>query len=193
MFCLIAPSDDAIRHFLSKQSGLHFSYQDVGATAGETPRGYNADRNRILLGMGELTWQRAMEAVNNWQMFNLSWVRLCWLTTPIRVGRDVAILVHHFGFYSLNANRIVDVINENGAIKQFGFSYGTLTEHAESGEERFTIEWDRDDRVWYDILAFSRPRHLLVKIGYPFSRSLQRKFAEDSQRAMLRTVNSSQD
>ena len=38
---------------------------------------------------------------------------------------------------------------------RFGFAYGTLPGHGGSGEERFLIERDRDDGVWYDILAFS--------------------------------------
>ena len=49
--------------------------------------------------------------------------------------------------------------------------YGTLPDHAGSGEERFLVEWDRQDgSVCYDILAFSRPRHLLARLGYPWVR-----------------------
>jgi uncharacterized protein (UPF0548 family) len=74
-------------------------------------------------------------------------------------------------------------------VKRFGFAYGTLAEHAESGEERFTVEWDRDeDTVWYDILAFSRPRNSLARLGYPLSRLLQKRFAKDSKAAMLEAV-----
>jgi uncharacterized protein (UPF0548 family) len=63
--------------------------------------------------------------------------------------------------------------------------------HAESGEERFTVEWKRDeDKVWYDILAFSRPRQLLARLCYPLSRLLQKRFAERSKAAMLEAVNS---
>jgi hypothetical protein len=72
------------------------------------------------------------------------------------VGTDVAVSVHHFGFYSPNACRIVYLVHEEDIVKRFGFADGTLAEHAESGEERFTIEWNRaDDTVWYDILALS--------------------------------------
>jgi uncharacterized protein (UPF0548 family) len=61
----------------------------------------------------------------------------------------------------------------------------------ESGEERFSVEWRRDDdSVWYDILAFSRPRHLLARLAMPLSRSLQRRFARDSLEAMRRTIQS---
>ena len=59
------------------------------------------------------------------------------------------------------------------------------------GEERFLIEWDRtDDSVWYDILAFSRPRHLLARLGYPFVRLMQKRFGRESGAAVLRAVSS---
>jgi len=131
-----------------------------------------------------------MEAICGWQMFNMPWLRLYWPTTPIEVGANVAVLVHHFGFYSLNPCRIVYVVNEDGPITRFGFAYGTLAEHAERGEERFTVEWDRSEgSVWYAILAFSRPQKTLAKLGYPLSRMLQRRFAEASQAAMLEATS----
>ena len=55
----------------------------------------------------------------------------------------------------------------------------------EAGAERFLIEWDTvSSVVAYDILAYSRPRHLLAKLGYPLVRRLQKRFAEDSMRAL---------
>jgi uncharacterized protein (UPF0548 family) len=119
-------------------------------------------------------------------MFNMSWVRLYSPTTPIEVGATVAVLVRHFGFYSLNAARIVYVVDEDGPICRYGFAYGTLAEHAESGEERFTVQWDRsEDNVWYIILAFSLPQKTLARLGYPLSRMLQRRFAKASKAAMV--------
>jgi uncharacterized protein (UPF0548 family) len=191
VFCLTAPSQDEIRRFISQQKDSVFSYSDVGASATAVPKGYNVDHNRIELGRGEIAWQRALEAIRAWRMFSMPWVNLHWPSAPIQVGTDVAVSVHHLGFYSLNACRIVYVIDEEHPIKRFGFAYGTLTEHAESGEERFTVEWKRDeDRVLYDILAFSRPRQMLARIGYPLSRLLQKRFAEGSKAAMLEAVNS---
>ena len=191
MFCLTAPSQDEIRRFISQQKDSVPSYSDVGASATAVPKGYNVDHNRIELGRGEIAWQRALEAIRAWRMFSMPWVNLHWPSAPIQVGTDVAVSVHHLGFYSLNACRIVYVIDEEHPIKRLGFAYGTLTEHAESGEERFTVEWKRDeDRVLYDILAFSRPRQMLARIGYPLSRLLQKRFAEGSKAAMLEAVNS---
>jgi len=101
----------------------------------------------------------------------------------------VAVLARVFGVWSLNACRIVDVINEVGPTTRFGFAYGTLPGHAESGEERFQIEWNReDDSVWYDIRAFSRPNHWLTRLGYPIVRRIQQRFARDSAAAMQAAI-----
>jgi len=189
LFRLTAPSEDEARHFISEQRLSGFSYPEAGASARSVPTGYNVDHNRVQLGSGEVTWQRAVHAVRAWQMFNLPWVRLYWPTAPIQEGANVAVAVHHFGVYSLNACRVVYVVDQDGPTKRFGFAYGTLAEHAERGEERFTVEWNQaEDKVWYNILVFSRPRQILARLAYPLSRSLQKRFAEGSKAAMLRAV-----
>ena len=93
------------------------------------------------------------------------------------------------GSSSLNAARIVYTINEDGPIKRYGFAYGTLLDHSESGEERFSVEWhSQDSSIWYDLFAFSRPHLMLAKLGYPLTRWLQRRFREGSQAAMAKAV-----
>ena len=62
-----------------------------------------------------------MQAIRAWRMFSMPWVRLYPLMAPIQVGTDVGVSIRHFGFYSLNACRIVYVVDEDGPIKQFGF------------------------------------------------------------------------
>jgi uncharacterized protein (UPF0548 family) len=103
----------------------------------------------------------------------------------------VAVLAHVFGFWSLNTCRIVYVVDDEGPVKRYGFAYGTLPEHVESGEERFMVEWDQENAsVWYDILAFSRPNQFLACLAYPLVRRLQKRFARDSAAAMLTAVGS---
>ena len=172
------------------QSRFTFSYPEVGATANIPPRDYNIDRTRIQLGQGEAAWNRAVDAVRAWQMFSTPWLRLYCPDSTLRPGTDVAVMVHHFGFWSLNACRIVYVVEDEASNRRrFGFADGTLADHAERGEERFTVEWNRiDDAVWYDILAFSRPQKLLVRLAHPLSRSLQHQFAVASKAAMLAAV-----
>jgi uncharacterized protein (UPF0548 family) len=190
MFFLRQPSSETIQRFISSQRDLPFSYPEVGATAGELPSGYTIDRNRIRLGEGKETYERAVAALKLWKQSDLGWVRIVPPETPIEVGAVVAILTRHFGFWSLNACRVVYLIDEDGPARKTGFGYGTLSSHVERGEERFTIEWCRDDNsVWYHILAFSRPNQLLVKLGFLLARKLQKRFARDSLAVMVSLSN----
>ena len=190
MFLLRKPADKTIRQFVSSQNDLPFSYREVGATGSETPpANYNVDHNRIRLGDGENTYQRAVSALRSWKQFDLGWVTIVPPNTPVEATRTVAVLAHTFGFWSLNACRIVYVIEEKEPVKHFGFAYGTLPDHVECGEERFTIEWHEDDSVWYDIYAFSRPQHPLVRLGFPIARKLQKRFVRDSLAVMTRAAN----
>ena len=186
MFLLSRPSEQRIGRLLDSQRELPFTYEAAGDWS-PPPRRYSIDHNRIRLGEGQPTFKRSLESINRWEMFNIGWLRLCWPDAPIAAGSTVAVLAHHFGFWSLHACRIARVIDED---RRFGFTYGTLPEHAERGQEQFTVEWlTEDDSVWYDILAYSRPNHPLASLGYPLTRMLQKRFARDSMRAMQRSAN----
>jgi uncharacterized protein (UPF0548 family) len=190
MFFLNKPDEIFIRGFLAQQREKPFSYAEVGASRSVAPSGYNVDHNRILLGEGYETYLRAVESVKSWKMFDFAWLNLCWTDTPIVEGATVGIVVRHFGFWSLNACRIVYLIEGKGEVERFGFAYGTLPDHVERGEERFMVEYHRTDgKVWYDLYAFSKPRHALAQVGYPVSRFLQKRFARESKKAMVKAVN----
>ena len=173
---------------------LPFTNAAVGATAKTPPAGYVVDRTRIKLGEGEPVFRSAVAALRRWEQFNLGWVEAWPPDTPIQEGEVVAVMGHAIGMWWLNACRIVYVVDESGPISKLGFAYGTLPGHVESGEERFLIEWDRgDDCVWYDIVAFSRPNHLLTRLGHPLVRRTQKRFGRDSAAAMLRAVGAGED
>jgi uncharacterized protein (UPF0548 family) len=189
IFRLTKPTSNDVSRFLKARGSDEFSYAEVGATGAVLPTGYNIDHNRICLGIGAEVYARAKAAVRAWRMFDLGWVDLISPCTPIEIGRAVCIVVRHFGFYSMSAARIVYVIDDDTNADRFGFAYGTLTEHAESGEERFSVEFNSETgEVWYDLLAFSRPASRPARVGYPLSRYLQKRFAADSKLAMLRAV-----
>jgi len=186
MFLTRKPTDTEIRSFISAQQQSNFSYGPLEITRGEAPSGYNVDHNRILLGSGAQVFSAAEAAIEQWKMFDFDWVRLCFDSTPIEAGATVAVIVKHLGFWSMNACRIVYVIDE---AERYGFAYGTLAEHAERGEERFMVEWNReDDTVWYDLLAISKPG-LIASLGYPLTRALQKRFAQDSKKAMQQAMS----
>jgi uncharacterized protein (UPF0548 family) len=188
VFSLRKPSDDFIRRFLTAQSRLDFTYAEVGATETQPPAGHVVDHSRIKLGEGEAVFEAAAAGLRRWEQFRLGWLSPSPGDTPIEPGRCVAIVAHTLGVWCLNAARIVYVVDEP---RRFGFAYGTLPDHVQSGEERFLTELADDDSVWYDILAFSRPNHFLTRLGYPFVRRLQKRFGRDSAAAMVRVVQSS--
>ena len=184
------PTPSKISEFLSQQLNSSFSYQEVGASDGTLPAGYNVDHNRVELGKGPEVFTAAIQAIKEWKMFNIGWCEVFPPRAAITRDTNVAILAHHLGFYSLNASRIVYLIDEEQPIRRFGFAYGTLEDHSEQGEERFSVEMDPNTgHVIYDLLAFSRPRHPLARIGYPFSRMFQKRFARDSKLAMVTAVS----
>jgi uncharacterized protein (UPF0548 family) len=101
----------------------------------------------------------------------------------------VAVLVRHLGFWSLNACRVLERIGKPGDTT-FGFSYGTLMNHAECGEEMFQVSLEpQTGAVSYSIRAVSRPRALLARLGYPVTRSFQARFRRDSAAAMTRATS----
>jgi uncharacterized protein (UPF0548 family) len=188
MFCASRPPRSSIDAFLSAQQKQKFSYEEVGASRREAPNGYTADHNRVQLGQGTETFERAKRAIQQWKMFEMAWVNLCWPDMTIVPGANVAVVVSHLGFWSMNACRIVYLVEEHGSMERYGFAYGTLPEHGEVGEERFTVEFHPEDQtVWYDLYAFSRPT-TLARLAYPFTRRLQKRFARDSKSAMLKAV-----
>ena len=190
MVSLRRPSTETIRGFLTVQSKLGFTYTAVGATASLPPADYVVDHTRIKLGQGEEVFMKAKAALGRWQQFRLGWVEVWSPETPIQTGEVVAVIARNLGLWWLNACRIVYVVDEEEPIQRYGFAYGTLPDHAETGEERFLVERDRaSGEVWYDILAFSRPHLLLTRLGYPFVRRVQKRFAKASAAAMLRAVN----
>src|SRR3984885_994802 len=179
MFCWSKPARSRIDMFISPE---------VGSSRQQAPKTYTVDHNRIKLGQGAETFERAKLAIRQWKMFEMPWVHLCWPDTPIEPGSTVAVLIFHFGFWSMNACRIAYVIEEHASPERYGFAYGTLPEHGERGEERFTVEFNPENQtVWYDIYAFSRPNPL-AGLVHPYTRTLQKRFARDSLMATQKAV-----
>jgi uncharacterized protein (UPF0548 family) len=192
MFLLRQPSEEFVRKFIASQQDLPFSYAQVGATENplpDGPLGYQVDHNRVNLGAGEETYLRAASALQSWKQFELGWVTVVPTRKLLEVGTTVAVQTKTFGLWSLNAARIVYVIDERETQNaRLGFAYGTLADHVERGEERFTVEWQADDSVWYDIYAFSRPKHPLARLGYPITRMLQKRFVAHSLAVMRKAA-----
>jgi uncharacterized protein (UPF0548 family) len=186
MFLTRRPTPRQIEDFITKAKTLSLSYAPTGI-ANEAPRGFKSDEVQTVIGHGRAVFERAKLALTNWKQFALGWVELFPQDASIAPGTDVAILVHHLGFWSLNASRVVYSIGSQDS-PQFGFAYGTLTTHSESGEEIFEVSLNERDEVIYRIRAVSKPHASLARIGYPYTRMLQARFRRDSTRALENAV-----
>ena len=149
-------------------------------------QGYDHDQNKILLGSGIEVWAAAKEAIKQWAMFPDGWCRIYYQNPIFQKGDIVVMNARAFGVWWLNAARILYVLNDD---KNFGFAYGTLPNHVETGEELFQVSRNEQDEVYYSITAFSRPRFWALRWTYPLSRRFQRKFVKDSLQKMKKITN----
>lgn len=189
MFTLLEPTEKQVGDFLAAQRRLPFSYAEVGDSKDKIPAGYPINHRRVRLGSGADVFERAKNAVQNWAMYDLDWTRVFPDDAPVVVGEVVCVVVNHGFCWSINPCRIVYVSEESADIERYAFAFGTLPGHSEEGEERFSVEWRRaDDSVWFELISFARPHHILAKIGFPFVPLFQKKFAADAERAMLEAV-----
>lgn len=156
------------------------------------PAGFVVDRTRVELGRGESAFARARHALEQWSQFRLGWLDVFPEAAPLRADETVVVIAQVNGLWCSNAARIIYVVNDTDrrlGPQRFGFAYGTLPDHVEAGEERFLVEWDlATDQVCFDVLAFSRPRHLLARLFRRQARAMQKQFAADAAAAMQRAV-----
>src|SRR5260221_11844816 len=206
MFVLHRPSRDAIDRFIDGSKRLPLSYSPVGLANGcgaaraariqDQIQDPILDRSRIdeaiaAIGRGRDDFERARSALAAWKQFDIGWVGLFPHGASVDVGTDVAVLIRHFGFWSLNGCRVVYLVSAE-ADARFGVAYGTLTNHAEAGEELFEVFLDpQTGDVMYHIRAISRPRAALARLGHPLARLLQARFRADSAAAMRRAMRGS--
>lgn len=196
MLSLAKPKQIDIQRFLDASREARFTYDQIGATREtDLPAGYNHDSKRIRLGEGRATFQAAVKALGRWHMFPMELTTVFPPSVPIRVGEVVGILFRTPIVWSVSPCRIVYVVDERDescSHHRFGFAYGTLPGHVESGEEQFLVHWDRgSDEVTYSIVAFSKPSCFLVKLGYPYARLQQARFRRLSAASMRRAVTNS--
>jgi len=188
MFLARRPSQREIEEFITRSRDLPLSYSPIGI-AKESPDGFKVDEASGIIGHGQQAFERAKLALAQWRHFDFGWVELVPRGAAIEPGSVVAILVHHLWFWSLNGCRVVYTLGDRRTGLGFGFAYGTLSNHAELGEEIFEVSLVPDsEEVIYRIRAVSKARATLARIGYPFTRMLQARFRRDSITALRRAI-----
>jgi uncharacterized protein (UPF0548 family) len=190
MFLARRPSPATIDRFLGDSAALPLSYGPIGILRDGNAR-RNLDEATVAIGHGEADFVRARSALMAWQQFDIGWVETFPRHAPVAVGTVVAVLIRHVGFWSLNGCRVLYHVDCADAVARFGFAYGTLTNHAEAGEELFEVFLDPlTDVVMYRIRATSWPQATLARVGQPIVRLLQARFRRHSGEAMRRATGS---
>jgi uncharacterized protein (UPF0548 family) len=188
MFLARRPSNATIERFLRDSRDAPLSYGPSGILDADPVKGARALAT-VAIGQGAADFARARSALLAWQQFDLGWVEIFPRQAPVAAGTVVAVLIRHLGFWSLNGCRVLDGVASPTDEARCGYAYGTLTNHAESGEEAFEVFLDpQTDRVMYRIRAVSWPQATLARIGQPIVRVLQARFRADSAAAMRRAI-----
>ena len=188
MFFLRRPSPPDIERVIAQSQHLPLSYAPVGLVSNTPPR-FDRDDTQAVIGHGKADFEQARATLVGWKQFEVGWAELFPKLAPIEPGTVVVLLVRHLGFWSLNGCRVVYRTGDADPNHRFGFAYGTLSNHSESGEEIFEVVLDpTSNEVMYGIHAVSRPRAFLARLGYPIARMLQARFRRDSVEAMRRAV-----
>lgn len=180
------PSSAALRTLASAANGVSLTYSPVGiSTMDPPPPGYRRDCWARELEGGDGVFERAADALRTWQMHRAAG-HIVEADGPPAIGANVAMAAPlPFGYVDVVC-RVVDVIDEPD---RYGFAYGTLPVHPEQGEESFTVARDAGEVVIFEIVAASRPRHVLARACPPVARRLQSRATDRYLTSMQTTIS----
>lgn len=194
------PSSEDQKSCINKSGTFNYDSKYRGATAKSVSSlredkelsqdGYHLNHARVLVGSGLDTYEKGKAALQNWRHFGLNWTFVD-PRTPVQNGVKFCVCVKEFLPWLMMPLQVVYVKenrNAKKAVASFGFGSGTLQGHLLAGEERFSVELDENNQVWYEILSFSKPAHFLSFIGYPYVQLRQKYFAQHSINAVLKHV-----
>jgi uncharacterized protein (UPF0548 family) len=176
----------ALAEALAASTAADVTYEGTGVTLGgaDLP-GYRTDRYEGPLGSGAVAFERARDGIRAWAAHRGAGVQVFPPDAPVAEGTTV-VLVTRLGPASvLAACRVVAVVDERD---RFGFAYGTLPLHPESGEEAFLVERGAHDEVRFRVVAVSRPAAPLARLGAPVARRVQRRVTTGYLEGLRRAV-----
>lgn len=186
MFSLRRPSPAAIAAALAAARTEHPAYDGVGSTrSGTAPPGYRVVEVRRHVGSGQRTFDAAVAALDAWAAQRHAGVEVHPVDARPDEGTTVLQLLRLGPLWATAACRVVYRISEPD---RAGYAYGTLSRHPVRGEEAFLVERDAAGVVRVRILAFSRPRHWLTRLGGPVGRLVQRRTAARYAEGVVRAA-----
>ena len=173
--------------------------------SGDLPAGWLVNRSEEQIGSGRAAYESSRRALERLEPMQLEWLR------TVVQDETLAISSRQFGFlWVLCANRLLRNERQKDALfsrigtpsiglpssprgSSYSIGWGTTRRHVLAGEERLRVRYVvQSERVLFEVLSFSRPRHLLSLLTYPLVVMQQRRFACDATAVMRRAVNGHQ-
>ncbi len=167
---LSRPSPEALQRLLERARRTGPTYSEVGATAGESlPHGYRHDVYERSLG-ADGAFERAVSGLRKWEAHLGGGVDVVPPEAPLIANETVLLLLRLGGLWTAAPCRIVYVVEDDD---RFGFAYGTLPGHPETGEAAFVVHRAEGGDVLFSIRSFSRPSDPLARLAAPIGRRIQ--------------------
>lgn len=175
------PNKEQLVAFLATLSTQQLGYGEQKKVKGNIyPEGYDHDRNEALIGQGREAFLNAKSAIQNFHHFPQKWAFAVADGAPT-IGQNVGVFFYQFFCWWWNGSRVMEIFDEPD---YYGFSYGTLKNHVELGEELFYTRINSKGEVFYGIHAYSKPRFWGARLLKPYARSQQARFVRDSIQTM---------
>jgi uncharacterized protein (UPF0548 family) len=161
------------------------TYTEVGASRDEElPIGYHHVRRSERVGHAS-SFDRAVTGLRTWAVQEGAGLRV-FPSDPVEPDATIIAVTTVGPMRVVVPCRIVAVFKDPDS---FGFAYGTLPGHPESGEESFVVE-RRDGATFFTVSAFSKPIDPLARLAGPVGRVVQRSVTRRYVKALRRYVES---
>jgi len=148
------------------------------------------DTLEVEIGVGDEAWERAKEGIRHWVPFDLAWSAIATRGNIPKPELDVVVHATILGLHFTVACRVVSIHDyEDDSSARFGFTYGSLMSHVETGEELFEVVRDSAGRVSYRIDVMARPSRWYTRVTTPLVDHYRRRFRADSAEAIRRYVS----
>lgn len=124
-----------------------------------------------MLGHGDAAFAAAVERLNRWVPQRAIGAPVFPEDARPTLGTTILVELRLGPFTVVVPDRVVAVVDEPG---RFGFAYGTLPGHPESGEESFLITRADDDTVTGTVTVDAGLSTLAARMGAPVVYGIQR-------------------
>ena len=186
MLRLRKPSQHALEELLTQARAAALTYSEVGATrGGSLPAGFRHDRYELRVGEGSDLFERAVQALRKWQPQKGAGVEVVPRDASVGENETVILLLRAAGLWAPAPCRVIYVVDQ---ADQFGFAYGTLPGHPETGEVAFMVSQDSAEGIDFRVTSFSRSVDPLARLAAPITRWVQKRVTRRYLTALMQAA-----